>query len=258
MDEQNQNQRKSLVESFKQYFKVEFARTLSQKQQVYGIRYNVYCIEFGYEPIDPFADEMEFDKYDEYALHCLITHRQTGLPAACVRLVPTLNTNQEQPLPFEKYCAASLDTELVDSWNLDRHTVCEISRLAVDGAFRKRSGELLTRFGKVTANVSDHEQRTFMMIAVAAFLASTALTELTKRTNVFAMMEPFLPRLLKRAGICFQRAGKDIDYHGIRAPYFIKTQSALDNMRPDLFELYDWIHEEIEKTYCYTIKSKVS
>jgi N-acyl amino acid synthase of PEP-CTERM/exosortase system len=87
------------------------------------------------------------------------------------------------------------------------------------------------------------------MIAIACFLASTALTDIVGRTNVFAMMEPFLPRLLKRSGIVFQRAGADIDYHGLRAPYFITTQSALENMRPDLKELYTEIHRQIMKGY---------
>jgi N-acyl amino acid synthase of PEP-CTERM/exosortase system len=255
MDNQTQSKSMTQAESFKQYFRVEFASTQSQKKQVYGIRYNVYCKEFEYELIDQFTEELEFDDYDKDSLHCLITHRKTAIPAACVRLVPTQVTNNELPvsneelLPFEKYCSSSLDNELVKSWQLERHTVCEISRLAVDGAFRKRPGELLTRFGKVTTQISQHEQRTFMLIAVAAFLASTALTELTERTNVFAMMEPFLPRLLKRSGINFQRVGKDMDYHGIRAPYFIKTQSALDNMRPELLDLYHWIYEQVETTF---------
>ena len=63
------------------------------------------------------------------------------------------------------------------------------------------------------------------------------------------MMEPFLPRMLKRSGIEFERAGADIDYHGLRAPYFITTQSAVDNMRADLRELYTEIHKRIAEDY---------
>jgi N-acyl amino acid synthase of PEP-CTERM/exosortase system len=163
-------------------------------------------------------------------------------------LVPTIGINSDSLLPFEKHCAESLDYEFIKDLHLERQTVCEISRLAVDGIFRRRTGETLTRFGDVLS-FTDQEKRTFSLIAVAGFLASTALTELSGRTNVFAMMEPFLPRLLKRSGILFQRAGNDIDYHGIRAPYFIKTQSALDNMAPDLKALYLWLKEQVEVAY---------
>ena len=63
------------------------------------------------------------------------------------------------------------------------------------------------------------------------------------------MMEVFLPRLLKRSGIVYQKAGKDIEYHGISALNFMGMQSALDNMRPDLKDLHEAIHEQINQSY---------
>lgn len=239
---------KTLVESFENYFSVDFAVTPEQKRKIFNIRYNVYCNEFNYQSPEDYPDKQEIDEFDDHSLHCLITHKNSGTPAGCVRLVPTTGINSNSLLPFEKHCAESLDYEFIKDLHLERQTVCEISRLAVDGIFRRRTGETLTRFGDVLS-FTDQEQRTFSLIAVAGFLASTALTELSGRTNVFAMMEPFLPRLLKRSGILFQRAGNDIDYHGIRAPYFIKTQSALDNMAPDLKTLYLWLKEQVEVAY---------
>ena len=241
--------RLTLAESFKKYFTVELVNSLAMKQKVYNIRYRVYCKEFEYEPVENCPDEMETDEYDERSLHCLITHKASNIPAACVRLVPASVQGHSIPLPFELNCGQSIDNNFINQLNLDRESECEISRLAVDGLFRKRSGEASSRFGNINYDFSKEERRTFLMLAVSAFLAATALTELSGKTNVFAMMEPFLPRLLKRSGILFQRAGKDIDYHGIRAPYFITTQSALDNMRPELLELYQWIHQQIEHSY---------
>ena len=247
----------SLIENFQQYFSVEFAHTIEQKQEVYGVRYRVYCDEFEYESTALFPDQLETDEFDDISLHCLIVHKSSGKSAGCVRLVPALGEN---PLPLEKHCAESLDTEFISSLNLARNTVCEISRLAVDRLFRRRTGEELTRFGELTGlDCSQKEQRTFSIIAVAAFLASTALTDLSGRTNVFAMMEPFLPRMLKRSGINFQKAGEDMDYRGIRSAYFIRTQSALENMNPDLKSLYNWIYAQITEPFQkihVTIQSK--
>ena len=242
-------ERLTLANSFNKYFKVKFANSNKLKEQIYHIRYHVYCKEFHYESIENYPDEMEIDEYDEDSLHCLIIHKSSNIPAACVRLVPATVNGKIIPLPFEKNCNESLDKNYIEQLKLDPITECEISRLAVDGLFRKRSGESITRFGSINQEISKEEQRSFQMIAVSAFLAATVLTELSGKTNVFAMMEPFLPRLLKRSGIIFQRAGEDIDYHGIRAPYFITTQSALDNMRPELLELYQSIHLQIEKSY---------
>ena len=239
-----------LSENFLRYFDVAFAATEAQKKEVYGIRYSVYCDEFGYEPAHLFPEHEEKDTFDETSLHALVTHRASGLPAGCVRLVSPNGPGGSDLLPFETNCAESLDQAFLQSLDLDRSTVCEISRLAVDGPFRRRPGERGTRFGEVEGlDCSQQERRTFSMIAVACFLAATALTEIAGQTNVFAMMEPFLPRLLKRSGINFRRAGQDIDYHGLRAPYFNTTQSALENMRPDLKELYTEIHRRITRSY---------
>ena len=77
----------SLTESFLRYFTICLATTPAQKESVYKIRYRVYCEEFGYEPVDRFPDRMEYDAYDKDALHCLITHKSSGMPAGCVRLI---------------------------------------------------------------------------------------------------------------------------------------------------------------------------
>jgi len=193
---------------------------------------------------------MEYDAHDDHSHHCLITHRSSGMPAGCVRLISATKNGISDILPFEEVCLDSLDDELIRGLDLDRRTVCEISRLAVDSAFRRRVGEARTRFGGVDALDCTHqEKRTFDHIAVAGFLAATALSDLACRTNVYAMMEPFLPRLLKRSGIIFQKVGEDIEYHGVRAPYFIRTQSALDNMRPDLKDMYEAIYEQIKPSF---------
>ena len=240
----------TLFENFLSYFDVTLAASGEQKSEVFGIRYHVYCDEFGYEPAHKFPNHEETDEFDDNALHALITHKGSGLPAGCVRLVSPTGQGDSTALPYEKHCADSLDAKFIHNLDLDRSSICEISRLAVDGAFRRRAGEQVTRYGEVEGlDCTQQERRTFSLIAVASFLAATALTDLAGRTNVFAMMEPFLPRLLKRSGIVFRRAGQDIDYHGMRAPYFITTQSALDNMRSDLKELYTEIHRRIERDY---------
>jgi N-acyl amino acid synthase of PEP-CTERM/exosortase system len=240
----------NLAESFQKYFSVDLATTPGQKQDVFRARYRVYCDEFGYEDKSRFPDKAEHDEFDKYALHCLISHRASGIPAGCVRLVPATVSNNYYILPFEKFCADSLDEKFMHDFELPRSSICEISRLTVDSAFRQRSGETKTCLGKSNAmDFSQHEMRTFSLIAAACYLASTALTELTGRTNVFAMMEPFLPDVLRRTGIELQRVGKDVDYHGVRAPYFTQTSSVLDNMSVEIKQLYNAIYEQLECCY---------
>jgi len=239
----------SIAEKFLEYFDVELATSAETKKAVFEVRYRVYCEEFRYESGDSFADKAETDEYDDRSLQCLIRHRSSGKAAGCVRLVPA-GSGVDGLLPYEKYCAEGIDHNFVGSLNLQRSGMAEASRLAVDGAFRRRAGESASRFGDVRViDCSASEKRTFSLIAISALLACTALADLAGRTDVFAMMEPFLPRLLKPSGVLWQKAGKTIDYHGERALYVIKPQSIIENVVPELKELYTGIHQQIAKTY---------
>lgn len=238
-----------LVVDFEKYFKVVFANTEELKQKTYGVRYRVYCEEFNYEATDLFPDQLETDEYDDSSLHCLITHKESGESAGCVRLVPVPKQQSDFLLPLEQFCDESLDKQFIKNLKLDRQKECELSRLAVDQNFRRRPGEQMSRFGSLTVlDVPESERRTFPLVAVSAFVAAIALTELSGRNSVFAMMEPFLPRLLKRSGIHFVRAGTDMDYHGIRAPYFLDAHAA-DSVSDDLKPLYYWIRDQLKPAY---------
>ena len=236
-----------IIKDFHKYFCLVPADTLALKKEVYRLRYDVYCGEFGYEPAENFPDKMEQDAFDKQSLHVLVRHKSTGLVAACSRLIQTADVNPNRPLPFEIACNVKLDRDYINSLDLPRHTICEASRFSVHSNFRRRHGESRSRFGDITAlDSSSIEQRTYPLISVSTALATTALTELTDRPNMFAMMEPFLPRLLHRIGYDFTKVGANISYHGNRAAYFVKTDSVLQNLPPTLLEMYQSIRNSLE------------
>jgi len=236
------DKKKSIVEDFQEYFDVELATTPEQMAKVFRIRYRVYCEEFGYEEADSFPDHLETDEFDVQSIHCLINHRLSGMPAACVRVV---EVNHDTQMPMERFCGKSLDAKLFNHRAANRASICEFSRLAVDGAFRRRAGEHASRFGEISSmDCTKRELRTFSLIAIAAFVSAFAVSQHIGRTHVFAMMEPFLPRLLKRSGVVVSRVGEDIDYHGLRAPYFITSGDAVNGMPPELRDLYDAISDK--------------
>lgn len=240
----------SIIDDFQQFFDIALATTPEQMAMVYRIRYRVYCEEFGYEDSDSFPDQLESDEFDGRSVHTLVTHKLTGMPAACVRVV---GVTGKSVMPMEKYCLSSISPELFSSAAADRAKICEFSRLAVDGAFRRRAGENATRFGEITSlDCTKRELRTFSLIAVATFLSAFAVSDLTGRTNAFAMMEPFLPRLLRRSGVVVDKVGEDIDYHGLRAPYFITAESAVKGMTNELKELYEVIHQKFSPEFPQT------
>lgn len=240
------NQHLSLVEDFRRFFTVSLVTTKELRQEVYRLRYRVYCEELRYEEREAFPDRLESDEFDERALHCAVIHRRSGIAAGCVRLVRAPDESHLTPLPIEKHCAHALSPATVGLLKHNRSTVCEISRLAVDSRFRRRLGETRSQLGEEAAlDIGHQELRSFSLVATAAFMAATALTELTGCDNIFAMMEVCLPRILARSGLHFVRAGEEIDYHGRRAPYFITTRSALERMIPELQAFYREIRRDL-------------
>lgn len=245
------NEHSLLVSQFHSYFDVALALTPDQLSQCFHVRHRVYCDEFKFLPAENYENELEFDEYDSFSQTCLITHRTTGMPAACVRLVPGVNDKgAEHPLPYELLGPDVLDQEFHNNLDVPRTEIAEISRLAVDGAFRRRKGEAASRFGEIdTLNLDSAEKRTFNLISVAAFMASCAMGELNKYTTGFAMMEPFLPRLMQRSGINFVKVGADVDYHGLRAPYYVKLDAVLESMHPDLRLFHQSIYDSLSADF---------
>lgn len=247
-----ENKNTDLISDFLNFFDIDFAATARQKAAVYNVRYNVYCLEKEFEPAENFPDRQERDEFDSRSLHCLITHKPSGIHAGCVRVVGTQGRRETDLLPFEKHCPDAISPEFFRENPVKRGNMCEVSRLAVDARFRKRAAEEELPSGMEALEVprfSDDEVRTFPMIATAGFLAATALADVSDRPDSFAFMEPFLPRLMKRAGLQFERAGRDIEYNGRRAAYHIKTQSAVQGLRPELRDLYNAIHRRVAEGY---------
>jgi N-acyl amino acid synthase of PEP-CTERM/exosortase system len=237
--EWTKRQTRTLVEDLQEYFDLELATTKAQLHDIFQIRYRVYCEEFGYEPLESFPDGQETDEFDAVSSHCLVTHKSTGRPAGCARLV---HVDEASLMPMEKFCGDSMDEGTIRDFDGRRTSICEFSRLAVDGAFRRRAGERATRFGEINAiDFSQRELRTFSLLAVSTILAAFAMSEQIGRTNCFAMMEPFLPRLLKRSGLIVHLAGKETDYHGARAPYFFQTHETVGGMQGEMQEFYQAI-----------------
>ena len=142
---------KNPLASFPEYFSIRLAVTPPYRQETYRIRYRVYCEEFGYEPAERFPNHMETDGFDGISTHCLITHLASGMAAGCVRMCPASINGVDQPLPYDQCCADGLDPVAMAGVTAPRDMRCEASRFAVDGAFRRRSGETLTRFGEIAS-----------------------------------------------------------------------------------------------------------
>ncbi len=242
---------RSLEEDFIAYYNLCIAHTDIEKSYVYKVRYNVYCLEFGFEPADKFDVEEETDEYDHYSTHCLVSHNRRG-PAGCLRMVPAEIDGENKRMPIEEVCPESLQhPSILQKFEkqVDRRLICEASRLAVDSSFRRRAGENRSRIGEsesVDVKNVEGEYRSFNIVSEAVFLSGIALADVMNRPIMMAMMEPFLPRILRRAGICFEKLGDEIEYHGRRAPYYTDTRNIKATLNASLQGFYEYVYQDIQ------------
>ena len=234
----------SITEHFSLYFELVVANTPKLKQEVFSIRYQVYCQELNYEPVSNFPDGLERDEYDHRSIHYLLKHRPSGVYAGCVRVVLPEEENPEAIFPLEKACPGYFNL-----MQRPRSQFCEISRLAVISKFRRRKGESQTPEGIVFFRTdkpnNQFNRRSFPLIALSLYWACIGTGPILN-LDVLALMEPRLARHFRYYGIISQRIGDLVEHRGKRGFYLIQPTKFLDNLQADMRELFDLIAAERE------------
>lgn len=240
----------SMMAHFYKHFKVVVANTPKLREEVYKIRYKVYCQELGYEREEDCPNGMEQDIYDQRSVHCLLLHRQSGLYAGCVRLVLPELHKVDVNLPFERVYGKVSQSNIIEFKNLPHYSFGEVSRLAVTAEFRKRRGESQTAHGVATveSEAAENEQRHFPLIAVGLYLAATSVAIELGLESALSLMEPRLARHLRRFGIRFHQIGEFVEFHGQRGLFQISRSGVLDGMNADSYELFQLLSSEVKKS----------
>ncbi|MFZ2168884.1 MAG: PEP-CTERM/exosortase system-associated acyltransferase, partial [Methylococcaceae bacterium] len=95
---------KHIIDDFHQFFEMVPVISDELKKEVYKLRYQVYCIETGFESSEQHPDNLEFDEYDQQSVHYLIRHRKSGDYAATTRLILPDTNNPGRLFPLELHC----------------------------------------------------------------------------------------------------------------------------------------------------------
>lgn len=247
------NNPNTIYDKFYEFFEMIPANDDALRKEVYKLRYQVYCLETGFEKEEDCVTEydqknqkvgLETDAFDARSSHFLVKHRRSNLYAATVRLV--LPDNEPYiPYPIETHC--KLSHPITDS-KIRRH-VAEISRLAVSKNFKKRTGEAGTTTGispNFEAQLEPDERRIFPHITISLFAAIVKMTRERDITHWYAVMEPTLLRLLKRFGIHFSEIGPKINYHGMRSPCMAVVDDVLPSIKATSRPFWDLITDKGE------------
>lgn len=220
----------NILDAFNEYFEMIPADSDPLKNEVYKLRYQVYCLETGFEKSERYPERAESDEYDSHSVHYLIRHRKLGIYAATTRLILPDMTNKEKLFPIEKYTQIDSNDVLT---TIPRVNLAEASRFCVSKEFKKRKNEI----GTLTSIPSDwesdftrDERRVFPSLSLALFACLIKMSDENSIYYWYAVMEPALIRYFTTFGVHFIGIGPVVDYHGNRQPCMIKVSDLLDGV----------------------------
>jgi len=235
------------ADHFFEHFTLVVANEEHEQRTCFKTRHQVYCEEMGFE--DTRANKMEFDEFDEFALSCYIKHKATGDCAGTIRLV--MPQHPGQLLPIEQNCPSAIRMDENSPQRYARHSICEISRLAIPKRFRRRQSDsnVSPVTGKSLNNgfKKDKPGRNFPYLSLALYFFAASICVLRDIENVYVMMEPRLARSLRMLGINFEQLGNEIDYHGQRAAYQLSPVEFMQQVSPALQRFQRKIMTELQE-----------
>lgn len=240
--------RRNLGGTFSEMFVLTPALDPASIEQVYRVRHDVYCRDLGWEPVRD--NGMETDAYDAHSVHCLLRRRGSGEAVGCTRLILTRPEAPEDPLPFEQSCKDVIDRSQVDPALLPRHTIGEVSRLAVVNTFRQRKGEAGS---PVSVGEEDFESRggipRFPFIPVSLYLGAAAIARHLGIEHVFVLTEPRLASHFARIGFDIHHIGGAIEHRGTRVPSVLSSSKVVAGLRPLIKPLYEVIEASVDAAF---------
>lgn len=234
---------------FLSIFRFILATSESDKRRVFALRHRVFCEELGFFSLN-LVDRVEQDAFDINSLHCLVEHRATGIAVGCLRVViADVEDGINSTLPVEEHCRHLGITMNLKNGPLSRESLCEISRVAIPRFFRTggKDDSCATDLEKLV--FSQHDRQMFGMLGVALNLCATALSGISERFHVLAMIEPRFQRLLARVGLRFEQVSPIVKLLGLRAAFYINQQRAERELSDSIRPLYEALLDDLSQQY---------
>jgi N-acyl amino acid synthase of PEP-CTERM/exosortase system len=224
------------IDLFRKHLSVIQARSAELLDDVFRLRFQVYCVERRFENPAEYPDGRERDEDDSRSNHFLVLYRPAhAVERMAVGTVRLILPRGGAELPVLRLLPAR-DRRKLD---LPLESTAEVSRFAVPRAFRRRlKRDLAGHIGDGARSGSETWQLLGLLNfwLIRAVVTSTAKEQIT---HIVAVMEPALLRLLRRLGIEFHPMGGMVEHHGLRQPAWAPMSHIIDGIRRCRPELWD-------------------
>lgn len=178
------------------------------------VRYQVYCVERGYEDPAHFPAGEESDPWDDDAVQFVVRERVSGSCVGAIRLI----LPRAVDFPIETLGCLSTSA----SAGLRRRELGELSRICVVRSRQASMGEraLATGIGRVPA-AREFEVLVGLVRAVTVYGLQRGIE------RCYVLITDSFARLLRRLGLVLEPAGRPVDHRGARAPYLYMLRDSV-------------------------------
>ncbi len=187
-------------------YQAVIADTMESRLIHYHLRYQVYCLEKQFEPLERFDDGLEIDEFDQHSVHFLIQHKASGSWVGTARLV----IGEPAQLPMTKIARFSLE-----GYDVEGKSFAELSRLSILKSFR-RHGE--------QPYISEPEVLLGLIRAVKDY------SEQAKIDYWLFLCRRSIMRIVGNLGMHMDIIGAPCEHRGIRFPYLATLATAFDGI----------------------------
>lgn len=225
-----------LIDNFNRRFSVITANTHALKEQAYRLRYQVYCIEKGFINQSDCSLEQEVDEFDDRSAHSIIIDRNSQTVIATVRIILPDPKAMEKSFPIQRVCSHPL---LHSQRFLHTTRSAEISRFAISKKYSRRASDR----SQPRQHAYSHIERRAPIPNITLGLISGILRMSIEHgiTELFAVMEPSLMRLLARFSIYFSPIGPMVDYYGMCQPCHAIIKKLSDRVHKERIDVWEII-----------------
>jgi len=216
-------------------------------EETFRLRYQVYCLDRGFEEAAACPQGQERDQYDDAALHCLLRDRVGRHPIGTARVVTTSGrtTSGRAPgidsLPLAEY-APKESMEILRA--LPGASTGEVSRVAITRSAR----DILRQAAKVTearlgtaGGAPQYFEKLLPFMTLGLFRGITRVSMEQGLTHWCLAAEPSLLRRLRSLGLHFQPVGPLVEHRGLRQICYAEISTLLARTEIERPEVWDII-----------------
>lgn len=214
-----------------QYKKIELSDS-AMMEQIYRLRYQVYCNECQFIKAEDYPDGIEIDEYDPQSVHFAAINQFNEVIGTMRMILPGA-----LKLPIEGHCP---------NLQLEEKIHCaEVSRFIISRRLRRRANDKMYYEPQVedkkiiTADNIEFMRRAKPM----AFGLYRALYQESKSrgiTHWYTLMEKSLCILLSIHGFKFTSIGEAVDFYGPVQPYMGKMSEIEVEVKKKFPQFFDY------------------